>query len=163
MNIILTEPLKQAEHIMNAGTWLDLPEAKALKLIELGYARKTPSQDAPSCPDQAPECPTIPEGREPPPSRIEAPDYYGEPLLFARDDGRPLAWTIDTPYTRVYVWGMLNISHTIPTEIARDQVARDCRLTASEVRNTLGRLVRDKDFIRETVGRREFFRLRIKY
>ena len=64
MNIILTEPLRQAERVLEAGTRLDLPEQKALKLIGLGYARGVPSPDAPSHPDQGSGQATLPEAYE---------------------------------------------------------------------------------------------------
>lgn len=64
MNIILTESLKQSDRILEPGTRLDLPEPKALKLIELGCARKPTSPEAPSCPETGSKQATLPE--EPP-------------------------------------------------------------------------------------------------
>lgn len=178
MNIILLKPLKHEEHIFKVGTGFDLSEAKALRLIELGYARKTPSQDASPCPD--PSSGQIPSPEEPitePETaladfdtiterigiRFDGPEVSGEPVLFHPEDGRPIAYTSDPPHIRLFAWALMNVSHVITGSLDAARIARDCRLTASEVRGALARLLKDGDLIRTVERKRELYRLQIKY
>lgn len=77
MNVILTEPLRQAERILEAGTRLDLPEPKALKLVELGYALEIASPEALSFREEIPVLPSSPQTIQPRYSRGGRIKFFG--------------------------------------------------------------------------------------
>ena len=64
--------------LLHPGEILDIPQEKALRLIEKGRARPLPSGatgDAPSCPDEGSSEATLPRGDETPlPARFKAGD-----------------------------------------------------------------------------------------
>ena len=64
--------------LLHPGEILDIPQEKALRLIEKGRARPLPSGatgDAPSCPDEGSSEATLPRGDEAPfPARFKAGD-----------------------------------------------------------------------------------------
>ena len=95
--------------------------------------------------------------------RFDGPEVSGEPVLFHKEDGQPLAYSSDPPHIRLFGWVLMNVSHVMPGPLDVPQIAKDCQLTASEVRDALTQLVREGDLVRTVERKRELFRLQIKY
>ena len=138
----------------------------------------TASHDAPSCPVQAVGQITSHEEPTNEPEtaladfdslterigiRFDGPEVSGEPVLFHKEDGRPLAYASDPPHIRLFAWALMNVSHVIPGLLDAAQIAKDCQLTVYEVKGALDRLMEDGDLIRTVERKRELFRLQIKY
>lgn len=164
------------------GDSVNAEPKKLLQWSEKGLVRlipaQTPSQDASPCPDQVSGQITIPEEATTETEtaladfdtlteriglRFDGPEVSGESVLSHPEDGRPLTYTSDPPFVRVYAWVLMQVSHVIPVLIDPWKVAKDCRLTASEVRESLSQLVREGDLVRTVERKRELFRLQIKY
>ena len=95
--------------------------------------------------------------------RFDGPEVSGEPILFHPEDGRPLAYNEDTPFIKVYAWSLLQMSHVIPVSINFAQISKDCRLTSSEVRTAIDRLVEEGDLVMTREMRCKRYRLNIQY
>ena len=95
--------------------------------------------------------------------RFDGPEALGEPVLFHPEDGRPLVYNEDTPFIKVYAWSLLHVPHVIPVSINFAQVSKDCRLTSSEVRTAIDRLVEEGDLVMTREVRIKRYRLNIQY
>ena len=93
----------------------------------------------------------------------EIPDEkgLGSPVFTYR--GHILAWEADPPHIRLYAWCLVNLFPGRPLTVDIDSTARLLSLSPREVREALARLVKDGDLVRTWEGRREWYRLNIRY
>lgn len=74
-----------------------------------------------------------------------------------------LAWENDTPETKVYAWGLVNLFPGRPLAVDINSMASLLRLSPREVRTALSELVKSRDLILTREKGRELFRLNIQY
>ena len=91
----------------------------------------------------------------------ETPESLGNPVFQYR--GHILAWENDTPETKVYAWGLVNLFPGRPLSVDAEPVGRLLGLSPRAVRETLARLTKDGDLVRTWERGRELFRLSIQY
>ncbi len=91
----------------------------------------------------------------------EIPESLGNPVFQYR--GHILAWENDTPETKVYAWGLVNLFPGRPLAVDINSMASLLQLSPREVREALSRLTKDGDLVRTWERGRELFRLNIRY
>jgi len=85
----------------------------------------------------------------------------GKPVFTYR--GHVLAWRADPPHIRLYAWATTALYPGRPLAVDIEPTARLLELTPQEVREALGRLVREGDLVRTRERGRELFRLNVRY
>lgn len=91
----------------------------------------------------------------------EIPESLGKPIFWHR--GVPLAYKNDTPETKVYAWGLVNLFPGRALSVDINSMASLLRLSPREVRTALSELVKSRDLILTREKGRELFRLNIQY
>ncbi len=89
------------------------------------------------------------------------PSTLGKPVIV--DRGVVLAYENDLPHVKVYAWSLVHLhtGRSLPIDTAK--VAKDCKLSLSEARGAIDRLVREGDLVRTRERGRELYRLVINY
>ena len=91
----------------------------------------------------------------------ETPESLGKPVFQYRE--HVLAWENDTPETKVYAWGLVNLFPGRPLAVDINSMASLLQLSPREVRAALSELTKSKDLILMRERGRELYRLNVRY
>lgn len=91
----------------------------------------------------------------------ESPTNLGSPVFWHK--GTALAYENDTPVTKVYSWCLVSLFPGRPLSVDPESTARLLELSPQAVREALQRLTKDGDLVRSWEGRREWYRLNVRY